>query len=91
MRIGNTLLLCLALFFGAVSIQAQPININQANVEEIADSLQQIGMVKAQAIVDYREEHGEYQDIEQLLQVRGIGVSTLDLNKDLIILETIDE
>jgi len=48
-------------------------------------------MVKAQAIVDYREEHGEYHDIEQLLQVRGIGVSTLDLNKDLIVLETIAE
>ena len=91
MRIGKTLLLCLALCLGAVSIQAQPININQANVEEIAKNLQQIGMVKAQAIVDYREEHGEYQGIEQLLQVRGIGVSTLELNKDLIVLETIAE
>ena len=91
MRIGKTLLLCLALCLGVVSIQAQPININQANVEEIAENLQQIGMVKAQAIVDYREEHGEYQGIEQLLQVRGIGVSTLELNKDLIVLETIAE
>ena len=91
MRIGKTLLLCLALCLGAVSIQAQLINIYQANVEEIAENLQQIGMVKAQAIVDYREEHGEYQGIEQLLQVRGIGVSTLELNKDLIVLETIAE
>jgi len=91
MRIGKTLLLCLALCLGAVSIQAQPININQANVEEIAENLQQVGMVKAQAIVDYRDEHGEYHDIDQLLQVRGIGISTLELNKDLIVVETITE
>ena len=45
MRIGQIVLLCLALYLGAVSIQAQPININQANVEEIAENLQQIGMV----------------------------------------------
>ncbi|MDC1284821.1 helix-hairpin-helix domain-containing protein [Gammaproteobacteria bacterium] len=91
MRIGKTLLLCLALCLGAVSIQAQPININQANVEEIAENLQQVGMVKAQAIVDYRDEHGEYHDIDQLLQVHGIGISTLELNKDLIVVETITE
>ena len=91
MRIGKTLLLCLALCLGAVSIQAQLININQANVEEIAENLQQVGMVKAQAIVDYRDEHGEYHDIDQLLQVRGIGISTLELNKDLIVVETITE
>ena len=48
-------------------------------------------MVKAQAIVDYRDEHGEYHDIDQLLQVRGIGISTLELNKDLIVVETITE
>ena len=89
MRIGKSLLLCLTFCLVAISIQAQPININQANVEEIAENLQQIGMVKAQAIVDYRDQHGEYQGIEQLLQVRGIGASTLDLNKDLILLEAV--
>lgn len=91
MRIGQIVLLCLALCLGAVSIQAQPININQANVEEIAENLQQVGMVKARAIVDYCDEHGEYHDIDQLLQVRGIGISTLELNKGLIVVEMITE
>src|SRR5699024_12149842 len=50
------------------------ININQATKEEI-ETLSGIGPAKAQAIIDYREEHGLFQSIEDLQEVSGIGRS----------------
>ncbi|RZM72437.1 ComEA family DNA-binding protein [Pseudoalteromonas rubra] len=52
------------------------INVNQASVEELT-RLPGIGMKKAQAIVRYREEAGEFQDMDALLRVKGIGVNIL--------------
>ena len=53
-----------------------PIDINTAGVEEL-DTLPGIGPRTAQAIVSYREAHGEFNSPEDLLQVRGIGPKKL--------------
>lgn len=53
------------------------ININQATQEEI-EQLDGIGPGKASAIIEYREEHGRFESVEDLLNVRGIGEKTLD-------------
>lgn len=53
--------------FGAV-------NINQADVDELK-TLPRIGKVKAQAIVDYRKEHGLFKKVEDIKQVKGISDS----------------
>ena len=37
-----------------------------------------IGPVLAQAIVDYRAEHGAFASIDELLEISGIGESKLD-------------
>ncbi|MCM3738676.1 helix-hairpin-helix domain-containing protein [Oceanobacillus luteolus] len=52
------------------------VRINYATVEEI-QSLNGIGPSKAQAIIQYREEHGLFQVPEDLLNVSGIGEKTL--------------
>lgn len=59
------------------------ININTASVEEL-DSLPGIGPTIAQRIVDYRDENGPFQSIEDILNVSGVGPSTYDQIKDLI-------
>lgn len=59
------------------------ININTASLEEL-DSLPGIGPTIAQRIIDYREENGPFQTIEDLMNVSGIGPSTFDQIKDLI-------
>ncbi|RUO44043.1 competence protein ComEA [Aliidiomarina taiwanensis] len=65
--------------------QAQEtININTATVEELAASLKGVGMSRARAIVELRERLGGFSDIDQLLEVRGLGVRTLDANRDRI-------
>ena len=73
-----SLLFCLALSSGASL--ASPVNINQADAEEIASALQGIGQKKAEAIVEFRKLNGEFESVDQLTEVKGIGeklVSTL--------------
>ncbi|WP_096084730.1 ComEA family DNA-binding protein [Agaribacterium haliotis] len=57
------------------------VNINKANAEVLADMLDGVGEKKAQAIVAYREQHGEFLSVEQLVEVKGIGEATLAKNK----------
>jgi competence protein ComEA len=60
------------------------VNINTATVEEL-NSLPGIGQTTAQAIVDYRLEHGPFQAIEDIQNVPGIGPATFEQIKDYII------
>ena len=53
-----------------------PTDINTAGVEEL-DQLPGIGEVLAGRIVAYREEHGPFAAVEDLLEVSGIGEAKL--------------
>lgn len=72
-----------------VVTQTQPyvVNINTASAAEIQDKLNGIGAKKAQAIIEYREKHGKFVNVEQLTEVQGIGKATLDKNRDRIVIE----
>ena len=52
------------------------VDINRATPEEL-DALPGIGPAKARAIVAYREAHGTFRNVEELLNVSGIGEATL--------------
>ena len=62
------------------------ININNASLDELI-LLIGIGEKKAQAIVKYREEMGSFKRIEDIMNVKGIGNSTYEKNKDKITVE----
>lgn len=66
----------------ASAVQA-PLNINVADVTEL-QRLSGIGAVKAQAIVDYRQIHGAFASVDELLEVKGIGKGLLQRNRALL-------
>ncbi len=53
------------------------IDLNQASQAEL-EAIAGLGEVKSRAILAKREELGKFEDLEQLLQVNGIGPKTLD-------------
>lgn len=67
-------------------LEGERIPINTADVHDL-DRLPGIGPTKAQAIVDYRTEHGPFQSTDQLLEVSGIGEATLEGLLDYITLD----
>ncbi len=62
------------------------VNLNTADAPTIDRVLLNVGPAKAQAIVDYRKEHGAFKSPEQLALVKGIGLKTVEKNRDRIVL-----
>lgn len=54
-----------------------PISLGTATVEEL-DTIDGIGPVTAQEIVEYRDQHGGLASVDQLDQVSGIGPATME-------------
>ena len=61
---------------------AGKVNLNTADAATLQRELMGIGEVKAQAIVAYRDEHGDFASVDELLEVKGIGEATLEKNRD---------
>ena len=74
------------LFSVSHSALAAPVNINQANADEIAAALKGIGQKKAEAIVEFRNQVGQFENIEQLSQVKGIGEKMISTIRNDILL-----
>lgn len=58
------------------SEERELVNLNTATLEELC-TLPQIGPSRAQAILDYREQHGEFRSVRELCNVHGIGEEIL--------------
>jgi competence protein ComEA len=52
------------------------LEVNTATVEELT-ALPGIGLMKARAIVEWREQHGRFSSVDELTSVKGIGEKTL--------------
>ena len=53
-----------------------PVNVDTASAREL-DALPGIGEVLAQRIIDYRNAHGSFSSVDELIRVKGIGEKTL--------------
>ena len=60
-----------------------PVNVNTATAEQL-DVLPGVGPSTAAAIIAHRQQHGPFQTIEQLGDVRGIGPAKLDALRGLV-------
>ena len=64
----------------------EPVNINTADAETLA-TLQGIGEKRAEAIIDYRNRYGPFVSVDDLVKVKGIGVKTVEKNRDRMTVE----
>lgn len=71
---------------GAESAEQKKVNLNTADSSEL-QTLSGIGEAKAEAILAYREEHGGFSSIEEIMNVPGIKESTFSGIKDKIAVE----
>jgi competence protein ComEA len=78
--------LILSLALAGAAIAGETVNINTADAATIDRVLVNVGPSKAQAIVDYRKENGAFKSAEQLAMVKGIGLKTVEKNRDRIVL-----
>jgi len=76
--------LVLALLFSTHAMAGVKVDINSADAEELDQVLVNVGPSKAKAIVEHREANGPFKSAEDLAQVKGIGLSTVERNRDLI-------
>ena len=65
----------------------EPVNINLASAEVLAEALQGVGLAKAHRIIEYREAHGPFEHVDELAAVRGIGLATVEKNRGVIRLQ----
>ena len=58
------------------------VDINTADAQALADAIDGVGIKRAEAIVAYRQEHGPFQSVDDLVNVKGIGPKILENNRD---------
>jgi competence protein ComEA len=63
-------------------VLADPVDINTADAETLASSIDGVGTQKAMAIIQYREANGPFSSVDDLANVQGIGMKTIDRNRD---------
>ena len=81
MSIIRSLVCSLGLLLSAF-VYAGPVNINTADAETIAEAMTGVGLKKAQAIIEFRNQNGAFKSLEELTQIKGIGHKTLAKNRD---------
>lgn len=74
-------LITLLLMALAGSCLAGPVNVNTADAETIARELQGIGDARAAAIVEWRQQNGRFESIEDLQNVKGVGQKIIRMNQ----------
>lgn len=75
----------LSLLLMGTALAADKVNINTADAAAIDEALVNIGPAKAEAIVAYRKAHGSFKSAEQLALVKGVGLKTIEKNRDRIV------
>jgi len=60
--------------------EAGQVSINSATAQELAATLNGVGLKKAESIVSYRDKYGPFSQLDQLTEVPGIGKALVERN-----------
>lgn len=80
--------LLLSLLIAGSAFASEKVNINTADAATLDRVLVNVGPAKAEAIVAYRKQNGAFRSPEQLALVKGIGLKTVEKNRDRIVVTT---
>jgi len=83
MDIIRKIILVLLLASPAALLAADTININTADKATLS-SIKGVGEKRAEAIIEYRNENGPFESVDELASVSGIGQGTVDSNRDIL-------
>lgn len=78
--------LALSALLATSAFAAEKVNINTADAASLDRVLIGVGPSKAEAIVLYRKQNGAFRSADQLTGVKGIGLATIEKNRDRIML-----
>ena len=87
MNLKNYCLVVLMGMLWSTAALAGAVNINVADVDELAENIHGIGPRLAQAIVNYRRQYGDFGSIDELARVHGIGLAIIKDNRDVIVVK----
>lgn len=82
MKILKTILLFAACLLVCVRALAGPVDINSADAASLAEAIDGVGERKAVAIVEHRKLHGPFTSVDELAGVKGIGMKTVERNRE---------
>ena len=68
-----------SLCLGATQLSvAQPLDINRASAEQLAEAIDGVGLIKARAIIEDRDRNGPFESVDDLARVKGIGTKMIE-------------
>lgn len=82
MRTLRNLALIGALTLSGGAFAAQPVDINEAGPEALAEAIKGVGLKRAEAIVADREKNGPFATVDDLARVQGIGERIVDGSRE---------
>ena len=78
--------LALSALLATSAFAAEKVNINTADAASLDRVLIGVGPTKAEAIVAFRKQNGAFRSADQMVGVKGIGLATIEKNRDRIML-----
>lgn len=81
MNLFKSMLLSVLLALSFATVAAAPVNVNTADAATLSAAMNGVGMAKAEAIIAYRKQHGAFRSLDQLVEVKGIGLKTVEKNR----------
>ncbi len=78
------ILAILLLTLSSLAFAADQIDINTADATTLSTTMKGVGEAKAEAIIAYRNDHGAFKSVDDLVQVKGIGEKTVEVNRAVV-------
>lgn len=82
MNKARHLIACALLLAAGAAHAGEPVDINTADAETLAEAINGVGIKKARDIIAYRQQNGPFRSVDELVQVSGIGMQMVDRSRE---------